>query len=659
MLPELGHLFLIAGVTTSFITCFLGAAAYMTPFPALHLFFRPLVRICAVMTFFLILISTLFLAHAFVVNDFSVLYVAQHANTALPLGFKIAALWGGHEGSFLFMLLALSAWSALLALTGKALPAPFKTAALFVLSAIVVLFGIYCLWLSNPFLRQSPVPLDGRDLNPMLQDIGLIFHPPLLYLGYIGFAVPFAFAASSLITNTPASTWTPHCRPWTAGAWGLLTGGIALGAWWAYKELGWGGWWFWDPVENASLLPWLTGTALMHCLIANQRENQLVRLSVLLCLFTFSLSLLGTFIVRSGVLTSVHGFASDPSRGRGLLAILAFTLLPALLLFAYKAPRMSFYEHSLDKKETMPLNSLSFLLLCGAALLVLMAFIVLLGTFYPLIYSAFGQGTLSVGAPYFNSLFVPLALIGALLGAWGSFLISRPVLLKTTTVLALCSGGILSSAALTFFFSTLYAQAFSFNVMLAITASILLIFGAFRGLTQSARLALRFGHTGLALVITASAVLSQYSDEISVKMQKDETVNLGPYVLVHQGNSWHIGPNYTSERVTFSVLKNGVHKSAVSPEKRHYTARGTQMSEVGIWQDALSDVYVTLGNKFDQHAFAVRVQFKPLIHLLWAGGGLMMLSGFISAGGVLARRKKRGFHVSQRAELRPYRKMPQ
>lgn len=640
MFPELGHLLLIAGVATSFVSSLIalfslhnlrGATA---PIYTLSVW-------SALISFSLILSSIVILGHGFISDDFSIAYVAQHSNRSLPDLFKIAAVWGGHEGSFLFMLLSLSGWNALLALQGKSLPTAFKTASLAVLSGLVVLLGVYCLLLSNPFIRQLPALLEGRDLNPMLQDIGLIFHPPLLYFGYIGFAAPLAFSVSALITQTPPAKWVQTSRQWTASAWAFLTAGIAIGAWWAYKELGWGGWWFWDPVENASLLPWLSATALLHCLIATQRDNALIAWSLLLSISTFSLSILGTFIVRSGVLTSVHAFASDPQRGTGLLIILMIVLLSSLLLFAFKAPQ--FCE---NEQQRIILGSRAFSMMCGAALLVTMALIVMIGTFYPMIYSSLSLGTLSVGAPYFNSLFVPIALVSGLLAAFSSLAIK----IKPTVLLIACLIIIVASAALSFWLANLYHVDFSFAVMLAISVAIALILSASTRTRQSlsaqclkqtptnksflargsARGAMCIGHIGLALVFVSAAVMGEYSDEISLKMRKGASVNLGPYSITHQGNTWHIGPNYTAEQIPFLVRTNEITQAIITPEKRHYTARSLTMSEAGIWRDGLSDIYITLGNKFDANNYAVRVQFKPLVNLLWIGAGLIIITGFMS-----------------------------
>ncbi len=633
MLPEFGHIFLIAGVTLSCVVAFLGGLSWNLAPSWFFSHVTPRLDRAVLSIFILLMFSFCFLTIAFYLDDFSVLYVAQHSNSALPTPFKIAAVWGGHEGSFLFILWALCAWAALLALRGKALPCGFKSVSLLILCALIALLGLYCLWLSNPFLRQIPAPLEGRDLNPMLQDIGLIFHPPLLYLGYIGFAVPFSFAVAALITQSPPSVWVFYSRLWTGPAWGCLSGGIALGAWWAYKELGWGGWWFWDPVENASLLPWLSATALLHCQIATQR-NALINWTLLLSLFTFSLTLLGTFIVRSGVLTSVHAFAAAPSRTQGLFGILALVSFGSLWLFAFKAPALL-----KDEEQEISVKNPVFFFLCGSALLVCMTFVVLIGTFYPLFYASLGKGTLSVGAPYFNALFTPLALGVALLAGIATLRDKMPPARMIFCALAL----FLASALLTFSFSERYKGDFSFVVMGCLFVCFYLVVGAFCGGLKKQKAPMIFGHLGLACVIMSAAVLSQYSDEISVRMQEEDVVTLGPYQITHLKRRWHIGPNYSAEQILFSVLKDDGSLKELVAEKRHYAVRNRQMSEAGIAQDGFSDIYVTLGTKLDRQTHAVRMQFKPLMGLLWTGGGLMMLSGLL-----IATHATRRFHQNKK-----------
>ncbi|MGF1770401.1 heme lyase CcmF/NrfE family subunit [Enterovibrio makurazakiensis] len=623
MLSEIGHCLLIVGITSAFSSSVLGGLSLCFP----NTTFKETASMTpwlATLAFFCLFTATAILAFSFINDDFSLQYVAQHSNSALPTPFKLAAVWGGHEGSFLFMVLALSGWSALVA-NNKTLPEDYANAARFVLSTIVTLLGIYCLWLSNPFLRELPAALEGRDLNPMLQDIGLILHPPLLYLGYIGFAVPFAFAIAALLTQTPARAWADSCLRWALVTWAFLTVGIAIGSWWAYHELGWGGWWFWDPVENASLLPWLTATALIHCLVSTARNNTLVSWTLLLAIVTFALTILGTFIVRSGVLTSVHAFASAPMRGTGLLIILTVLLFPALLLFALRAANIS--HQDAEKSRWHPQR---FWLMVAASLLCAMMLIVMLGTLYPMIYAAMGLGTLSVGAPYFNSLFVPLAVVSAFAATFSTARgLSKHKMRIGITV------SLLVGCVITYLGTQYYQAPFSLMVSAALTASFSLIIATvyhwFNSSRTMAPIAMTLGHLSLAITIMGAALLDGFGSEISAKMQGNQHVYLGPYTVTHQGSSWHIGPNYTAERITLSVSKNGTEIGHVTPEKRHYTVRTMNMSEAGVLRDNFSDVYVTLGSKFDSDTFAVRVQIKPYVHLLWIGAFMMLIAGLWGA----------------------------
>jgi cytochrome c-type biogenesis protein CcmF len=374
--------------------------------------------------FIFTLISITILAYCFVLDDFSVKYIASHSNTQLPYYFKISAVWGGHEGSLLFWVFSLTCWAALVARFSKKIDRQFIAQVLSVMGMIAVGFIAFTLLTSNPFERLLPnFPLEGRDLNPLLQDVGLIFHPPLLYLGYVGFSVVFAFAITALISGKMDSTWAKWSRPWTISAWGFLTLGITLGSWWAYYELGWGGWWFWDPVENASFMPWLVGTALLHSLAVTEKRGIFVNWTILLAIITFSLSLLGTFLVRSGVLTSVHSFASDPTRGAFILILLAIAVSGSLLLFAFKASNIqNVREYALFSRETT--------LLIANIILIIAAATVLLGTLYPLLIDALGMGKISVGPPYFNTVFVPIMALLCVFMGFGPLLRWKKTKLK-------------------------------------------------------------------------------------------------------------------------------------------------------------------------------------------------------------------------------------
>ncbi|MDD1779890.1 heme lyase CcmF/NrfE family subunit [Enterovibrio sp. ZSDZ35] len=620
MLAELGHFLFILGIASS---CTAGLLALL---PARVLnstdtIIEDFPAILSITAFVSMLMATLLLAYCFYADDFSVRYVAQHSNSALPIPFKLAAVWGGHEGSFLFMVLTLSGWTAIISTRLRDFSRAFRKANLATLCGLLSMLGIYCLFLSNPFLRDPTFPTAGRDLNPMLQDVGLIIHPPLLYLGYIGFAVPFSLSIAGIAAPIAIKKWAAVCRVWVSAAWAFLTAGIAVGAWWAYNELGWGGWWFWDPVENASLLPWLTATALLHCLIVTEKKQTLLPWSLLLAIVTFSLSILGTFIVRSGVLTSVHAFASDPMRGTGLLIIFTLVLIPALVFYAIRGPRLFVLQ-----KSPTQIDSLSFFMLGAAGFLVSMMLIVMLGTFYPLIYNALGLGTLSVGAPYFNSLFVPLTLACAILA--GSALLLRR---KKHTILAIFLLSTGCGWAASIYLAKAYNTALSPLAMLSFSCAFFLVLTAVHStLTHTMRakaFPMLLGHSGFAVAIVGATMLSTYSEELSLKMREGDRTVVGEYSVTHAGSSWHIGPNYTAERISFSLKTETKSSFSVAAEKRHYTVRTMNMSEAGIYGDGFNDIYITLGTKFDATTYAVRIQIKPGIPFLWLGACLMAMAG--------------------------------
>ncbi|UTV26697.1 heme lyase CcmF/NrfE family subunit [Photobacterium atrarenae] len=583
------------------------------------------------------LLAIVLLAVSFALDDFSVAYIAQHSNSQLPWYFKVAAVWGGHEGSFLFWVLALAGWAAVVARCSRGRDEVFSAKVLVILAQLVALFSVYLLVLSNPFLRLESVPLEGRDLNPMLQDVGLIFHPPMLYLGYVGFAVSFAYAIAALLTKPGTAPWAGWARPWTAAAWAFLTGGIVLGSWWAYYELGWGGWWFWDPVENASFMPWLTGTALMHSLIITERRQALTNWSLLLAIFTFSLSLLGTFIVRSGVLTSVHAFAVDPTRGLALLGLLGAILLVALLLFAVK--------------NITPLSARRFgflsqpaLFMGGNSLLAVITLTILLGTFYPLVFQALGWGKISVGAPYFNQIFVPLSfLLFALMGL-GVLIYQKSGLSLMIRGLAPLSLAVVLGGILSVWFE----QGINLNVWLALTFALWIAFTAIEAHCMQANRqsvkrsvdrtwAMVLAHLGVSVAVIGATLVSHYSIETSHKMGPGDVARLGAYQFTYQNTELRIGPNYTAARARISVERDGQPLTVMYPERRHYTVRTMTMSEPGIQGYWHGDLYITLSEKLDRHDYAVRIQYKPYVRWLWFGGILMMIGGSIAVVGHFTR----------------------
>nr|WP_205599435.1 heme lyase NrfEFG subunit NrfE [Aeromonas rivipollensis] len=565
------------------------------------------------------------LASCFARDDFTISYVAQHANSALPMGFKLAAVWGGHEGSMLFFVFALALWGALVGLCSKRVDPLITTRVLAIMGLIVGLFALYTLIFSSPFDRQFPGPLEGRDLNPMLQDIGLIIHPPLLYLGYVGFAVNFAFAMAALHSGRLDGALAHWSRPWALGSWVFLTAGILLGSWWAYYELGWGGWWFWDPVENASLLPWLLGTALLHALVVCEKRGAYGHGVLLLSIFTFALSLLGTFVVRSGVLTSVHAFAVDPNRGLTLLLLLGLLLTTALTLFALRADTRAPYAHfGFWSKEG----------LLGAAILLLSVACacVLLGTFYPMVFQSLHLGSLSVGAPYFNAVFVPLALaLMALMTQiprlrWQGLMASSRLKILLPPLFGLLGGGLLSLGYReqgTLGWSGILAN----MVSLWLIASLLINFSFKTRDLSASRLGSLLAHLGVAVCALGIAQVSHHSQEGGTVLSAERPYRLGAHEFHYEGSEPLIGPNYTAERITVSVHKDGREVARLTPERRHYSVRTMNMNEPGIQGGLFGDLYVVLGEKMGPGAYAMRLHHKPLVRWIWLGGLLMMAGG--------------------------------
>nr|WP_241098036.1 heme lyase NrfEFG subunit NrfE [Aeromonas dhakensis] len=645
-MAELGYLSLLLATGLALLQGLL-------PWLGLRLASRPLLGCAAPLALLVALLlgaALLLLASCFGQDDFTLVYVAQHANSALPLGFKLAAVWGGHEGSMLFFVFALGLWGALVALCSKRVDPLITTRVLAIMGLIVGLFGLYTLIFSSPFDRQFPGPLEGRDLNPMLQDIGLIIHPPLLYLGYVGFAVNFAFAMAALHSGRLDGAVAHWSRPWALGSWVFLTAGIVLGSWWAYYELGWGGWWFWDPVENASLLPWLLGTALLHALVVCEKRGAYGHAVLLLSIFTFSLSLLGTFVVRSGVLTSVHAFAVDPSRGLTLLLLLGLLLTCALTLFALRADiRAPYARFGLLSKEG----------LLGAAILLLSVACasVLLGTFYPMVFQSLHLGSLSVGAPYFNTIFVPLALcLMALMTQlprlrWQHLAAQRRIKALLPCLLGLLGGTLLSLAypePLRASWLGLAANVLSLWLMASLLLPLLQPV-ALRELTLN-----RFGsllaHLGVAVCALGIAQVSHHSQEGGAVLAAGQPYQLGAFEFRYEGSEPLIGPNYTAERITLSVHKDGKEVARLTPERRHYSVRTMNMNEPGIAWGMLGDLYVVLGDKMGPGAYAMRLHYKPLVRWIWLGGLLMMAGGALR---LLARRPLLANHPAPAAAPYP------
>lgn len=633
MIPELGHLAMILALclclvqaTLPLIGAWRGDHQWMS-----------LAQPAAWGQFAFLLFSFICLTYAFMVDDFSVAYVANNSNTALPWYYKFSAVWGAHEGSLLLWALILAGWTFAVAIFSRHLPEEMLARVLAVMGMISIGFLLFLIVTSNPFERLLPnSPADGRDLNPLLQDFGLIVHPPMLYMGYVGFSVAFAFAIAALLGGKLDAAWARWSRPWTTVAWAFLGIGIALGSWWAYYELGWGGWWFWDPVENASFMPWLVGTALIHSLAVTEKRGVFKSWTVLLAIATFSLSLLGTFLVRSGVLTSVHAFATDPERGVFILAFLLVVVGGSLALFAVRAPVVK-------SQVGFGLWSREALLLVNNIVLVVSAAMILLGTLYPLVLDALTGAKLSVGPPYFNALFLPLmALLMAVISVgvlvrwkdtplkWlGSML--APVLVASV-VLAVIATFLHGD----FHWAVLAVCLLAFWVILAGARDILdktRHKGLLKGLTALGRSywGMQIAHLGFAVCAVGVVLTSLGSYERDLRMAPGDSVELGGYRFQFVGAVHHEGPNFTSDKGTVRVFAGERQIKVLHPEKRLYTVQQTTMTEAGIDAGFTRDLFVALGEPLEQGAWAVRIHIKPFVRWIWLGGLLMALGGFLAA----------------------------
>jgi cytochrome c-type biogenesis protein CcmF len=603
--------------------------------------------------FIFVAIAFCCLGYSFITNDFSVLNVAINSNSQLPLHYRLAATWGSHEGSLLLWTFMLGLWTVAVSLFSRHLPDDMVARVLSVMGVVSVGFLLFMLLTSNPFARLIPAAPDGRDLNPLLQDPAMVAHPPMLYMGYVGFSVAFAFAISALISGRLDATWARWSRPWTTVAWMFLTVGIALGSWWAYYELGWGGWWFWDPVENASFMPWLVGTALIHSLAVTEKRGGFKSWTVLLAIGAFSLSLLGTFLVRSGVLTSVHAFATDPKRGIFILAFLAFVIGGSLLLYAWRARQVGLG----GKFEVISRESL---LLSNNVLLVVAAGSVLLGTLYPLIIDALGMGKLSVGPPYFNSVFVPLMVPAVFLMGIGP--IARWKKASLPELAVRLRWAFLASVATALILPFILGQwkpLVSLGLMLAlwivttgllniwervkITSGQLSIWQKLATQTRS-YYGMQLAHVGVAVFIVGVTVVTGYQSEQDVRMDVGDTVNAGGYTFRLNGVTNVAGPNYQAAQAEIEISRNGEVLRKMYPEKRNYTASGNVMTETAIDSGLFRDLYISLGEPVSNGAWSVRVYFKPFVSWIWGGAVLMALGGGLALSDrryALAARKQR------------------
>lgn len=633
MIPEFGHFALIVALALSLVQGILpliGIAGDNTRLVAMAV---PAAR----MQFFCLLIAFACLTWSFIAKDFSVMYVAQNSNSLLPLQYRISAVWGAHEGSLLLWVLILAGWTGAITLFSKNLTLVFSGRVLAVLGFVSLGFLLFLIFTSNPFARLLPAAVDGRDLNPLLQDPGLIIHPPMLYMGYVGLAVPFAFAIAALLEGRIDAAWIRWTRPWTLVAWVFLTLGITLGSWWAYYELGWGGWWFWDPVENASFMPWLLATALLHSLAVTEQRNTFKAWTLLLAIFGFSLSLLGTFLVRSGVLVSVHAFATDPTRGVFILAYLGVVIGSALLLYSWRSTQIiSMGRFALLSRETMLLLNNILLLVCCA--------MILFGTVYPIIHSAMGWGSLSVGEPYFNLFFLlfmlPLALllgVGPLARWKQDNAKSLGLRLYKTFVMSLLLGLALILIALG-------------PTSALVTLSLLLAFwvalSTLRGL--KGRLVhqdfwgslrrLPFGyagmllaHLGVAVFIVGVTIVSVYEIEKDVRLNTGDAHTIDKYRMVFRGVETVQGENYQAQRGTVEVFKGDKQITTLYPEKRVYKSQANPMTEAAIDSGLLRDLYVSLGEPLENGDWAVRLYYKPFVRWIWLGPLLMAIGGVLAA----------------------------
>ncbi|MCG3843898.1 heme lyase CcmF/NrfE family subunit [Photobacterium damselae] len=648
MIPELGLFALIAALGLSALVSIYPLYGASVGNQAMMRMARPLTY----GVFLMLLGSFVSLCWSFYSNDFTVTYVASNSTSLLPWYYRITAVWGSHEGSLLLWVFIQSAWAAAVARLSKGMPLESVSRVLAVMGMISVGFLLFIILTSNPFLRTLPFfPVQGRDLNPLLQDPGLIIHPPMLYMGYVGFSVAFAFAIASLMTGRLDTAWARWSRPWTIAAWSFLTLGIALGSWWAYYELGWGGWWFWDPVENASFMPWLAGTALMHSLSVTEKRGTFKAWTVLLAIAAFSLSLLGTFLVRSGVLVSVHAFASDPSRGMFILGFLVVVIGGSLLLYALRGAQIrSRGNYSLFSRENM--------LFANNILLVTGLLVVLIGTLLPLVHKQLGLGSVSIGEPFFNTLFtwlmVPFAFVLGIgpLVRWKRDNISK---IKKQLIISAIASVIFAFGSIYLFASTVEPLAV-LGMWMAAWIVILHGFELYERATHRHSLveglgklgrshwAMVFGHIGLAVSIIGITLVSNYDLERDVRLAPGQSVNVKGYDFYFAGLRDADGPNYDGYVADFKISKNNIMVTTLHAEKRIYTVAGSMMTEAAIDSGITRDLYVAMGEKLGDGAWAVRIYYKPFVNWMWFGALLMAI------GGVFAISDKR-YRFRKKAQL--------
>jgi cytochrome c-type biogenesis protein CcmF len=648
MIPELGHFSLILALCMAVILAIVpivGATRSVSGWIAVA---RP----TAFAQLLFVAVAYGCLTYSFLTHDFSVKYAAMNSNTALPVLYLVSGVWGAHEGSLLLWALVLCCWTALVARFSRAIPDATVARVLGVMGMISIGFLLFLLLTSNPFERLFPAPVEGRDLNPLLQDVGLAIHPPMLYMGYVGFSVAFAFAIAALMQGRLDAAWARWSRPWTTIAWMFLTLGIALGSWWAYYELGWGGWWFWDPVENASFMPWLVGTALIHSLAATEKRGVFKTWTVLLAIFAFSLSLLGTFLVRSGVLTSVHAFASDPARGLFILIFLAIVIGGSLLLYAVRAP-------AVKSSATFEPVSRESVILINNVLLVVTAASILLGTLYPLVIDALGMGKISVGPPYFNAVFIPLMAPLAVAVGCGMLLRWKRDSLGDLTsrvrwlILSCVVGGMALPLLMPF-----YSWAAALGLTLALWTVAMTVLSFLDRLGEKGlsweRLAkipagfygMTIAHLGIAVFVVGITLTSVYSVEKDSRMAPGETLELSGYKFKFQGIKEAQGPNYIAQQGLITVSHDGMADVTLEPQKRVYQVQKMPMTEAAIDAGLFRDLFVAIGEPLgDEGAWSLRIYYKAFIRWIWLG------AIFMAVGGLCATCDKRYRNKSKESAL--------
>ncbi|TMX30908.1 heme lyase CcmF/NrfE family subunit [Vibrio sp. Hep-1b-8] len=635
MIAEIGHFALIVSLALAVLLSILPAVGASRNNILLMNSARPL----SWGMFLLLFVSFGALLWAFYTNDFTLNYVASNSNSQLPWYYRLTAVWGAHEGSLLLWVLIQAGWTVAVASFSRGMPQESVARVLAVMGMITVGFLLFVILTSNPFLRTLPFfPVDGRDLNPLLQDPGLIIHPPMLYMGYVGFSVAFSFAIASLMTGRLDTAWARWSRPWTTAAWLFLTLGIALGSWWAYYELGWGGWWFWDPVENASFMPWLAGTALMHSLAVTEKRGTFKAWTVLLAISAFSLSLLGTFLVRSGILVSVHAFASDPARGMFILGFLVFVIGGSLLLFAVKGA-------SVRVRGNFELVSRENALLANNVLLIAALVVVLVGTLLPLVHKQLGLGSVSIGAPFFDMLFAWLMIPFAFLLGIGPLIRWKRDNLSGLVKPMLVSGVV--SLVFAAVFVVLLSERFQFMAYLGWVMSlwILCLHGYelhqrathrhsfVEGVKklQRSHWAMMLGHLGLAVTVIGIAMVQNYSIERDVRLAPGEHFEIQGYDFYFQGLRDKDGPNYDGYIADFEITRDGKYINTLHAEKRFYTTARSMMTEAAIDRGITRDLYIAMGERLDDNkSWAVRIYYKPFVRWIWAGSLLMALGGAIA-----------------------------